>query len=259
MPRLCFITEFDGTAFAGFQSQENGRAVQNVLESALAELFKEKIRLTGCSRTDAGVHARCHLSHADVPFVIPEDRFPLAMNALLPDDVAVKRAFYVRDDFSARFSINGKRYIYRIYVSPTRDPFLDRYAYYCPLMPDVEAMKRAANAFAGEHDFRAFCAAGGSQKTYVRRLHKVAVRTAGEDPLQIEIEVSGEAFLYNMVRIIAGTLLYVGQGKIPADGIGEVIEKGDRSLAGKTLSAKGLTLEEVYFDELSARAQPIFP
>lgn len=259
MPRLCFITEFDGTAFAGFQSQENGRAVQDVLESALAELFKEKIRLTGCSRTDAGVHARFHLSHADVPFVIPEDRFPLAMNALLPDDVAVKRAFYVRDDFSARFSINGKRYIYRIYVSPTRDPFLDRYAYYCPLMPDVEAMKRAAKAFAGEHDFRAFCAAGGSQKTYVRRLHKVAVRTAGEDPLQIEIEVSGEAFLYNMVRIIAGTLLYVGQGKIPADGIGEVIEKGDRSLAGKTLSAKGLTLEEVYFDELSARAQPIFP
>ena len=253
MPRLCFITEFDGTGFAGFQSQENGRAVQDVLESALAELFKEKIRLTGCSRTDAGVHAKCHLSHADVPFVIPEEKFPLAMNALLPDDVAVKRAFYVRDDFSARFSINGKRYIYRIYVSPTRDPFLDRYAYYCPVMPDVEAMKKAAEAFAGEHDFRAFCAAGGSQKTYVRRLHGVSVRTAGEDPLQIEIEVSGEAFLYNMVRIIAGTLLYVGQGKIPADEIRDIIEKGDRSLAGKTLSAKGLTLEEVYFDEPSAR------
>ena len=254
MPRLCFITEFDGTAFAGFQSQENGRAVQDVLESALAELFKEKIRLTGCSRTDAGVHARCHLSHADVPFVIPEDKFPLAMNALLPDDVAVKRAFYAKDDFSARFSINGKRYIYRIYVSPTRDPFLDRFSYYCPVMPDVEAMKEAAKAFAGEHDFRAFCAAGGSQKTYVRRLHEVSVRTSGNDPLQIEIEVKGEAFLYNMVRIIAGTLLYVGQGKIPADGISGVIEKGDRSLAGKTLAAKGLTLEEVYFDEQAARA-----
>ena len=254
MPRLCFITEFDGTAFAGFQSQENGRAVQDVLESALCELFKEKIRLTGCSRTDAGVHARCHLSHADVPFVIPEDKFPLAMNALLPDDVAVKRAFYAKEDFSARFSIKGKKYIYRIYVSPTRDPFLDRYAYYCPVMPDVEAMKRAAKAFAGEHDFRAFCAAGGSQKTYVRRLNEVSVRSFGEDPLQIEIEVRGEAFLYNMVRIIAGTLLYVGQGKIPEDGIGEVIEKGDRSLAGKTLSAKGLTLEEVYFDEENARA-----
>ena len=228
--------------------------MQDVLESALCELFKEKIRLTGCSRTDAGVHARCHLSHADVPFVIPEDKFPLAMNALLPDDVAVKRAFYAKEDFSARFSIKGKKYIYRIYVSPTRDPFLDRYAYYCPVMPDVEAMKQAAKAFAGEHDFRAFCAAGGSQKTYVRRLNEVSVRSFGEDPLQIEIEVRGEAFLYNMVRIIAGTLLYVGQGKIPEDGIGEVIVKGDRSLAGKTLSAKGLTLEEVYFDEENARA-----
>ena len=254
MPRLCFITEFDGTDFAGFQSQENGRAVQDVLESALCELFKEKIRLTGCSRTDAGVHARCHLSHADVPFVIPEDKFPLAMNALLPDDVAVKRAFYAKDDFSARFSIKGKRYIYRIYVSPTRDPFLDRFAYYCPVMPDVKAMEQAARAFAGEHDFRAFCAAGGSQKTYVRRLNEVSVRTCGEDPLQIEIEVRGEAFLYNMVRIIAGTLLYAGQGKIPAGSVSGIIEKGDRSLAGKTLPAKGLTLEEVFFDEQAARA-----
>ena len=254
MPRLCFITEFDGTDFAGFQSQENGRAVQDVLERALCELFKEKIRLTGCSRTDAGVHARCHLSHADVPFVIPEDKFPLAMNALLPDDVAVKRAFYAKDDFSARFSIKGKRYIYRIYVSPTRDPFLGRFAYYCPVMPDVKAMEQAARAFAGEHDFRAFCAAGGSQKTYVRRLNEVSVRTSGEDPLQIEIEVKGEAFLYNMVRIIAGTLLYAGQGKIPADSLSGIIEKGDRSLAGKTLPAKGLTLEEVFFDEQAARA-----
>lgn len=248
MPRLCFITEFDGTGFAGFQSQENGRAVQDVLESALAEIYKEKIRLTGCSRTDAGVHARCHLSHADVPFVIPEEKFPLAMNALLPDDVAVKRAFYVRDDFSARFSIKGKRYIYRIYVSRTRSPMLDRFACYCPVMPDVEAMKKAAKAFAGEHDFRAFCAAGGSQKTYVRRLTEVSVRASGSDPLMIEIEVSGEAFLYNMVRIIAGTLLYVGQGKISADEIESIIDTGDRSLAGKTLPAKGLTLEEVFFD-----------
>lgn len=109
MPRLALITEFDGTEFSGFQSQKNGRAVQDVLETALGTLFKEDIRLTGCSRTDAGVHARCHLSHADVPFVIPEDKVPMAMNALLPDDVAVKEAFYAREDFSARFDIKGKR------------------------------------------------------------------------------------------------------------------------------------------------------
>ena len=247
MPRIAFITEFDGTDFAGFQSQENARAVQDVLEKALAELYKKDIRLTGCSRTDAGVHAKCHLSHADVPFVIPEDKFPLAMNALLPEDVAVKRSFYVRDDFSARFDIKGKRYIYRIYSSPTRSPLLDRNAYYCPVFPDVAKMKKAAEYFAGEHDFAAFCAAGGSQKTTVRRLFGVRVDASGKDPCQIEIEVSGEAFLYNMVRIIAGTLLYAGQGKIDPDEVEQIIADGDRSRAGKTLPAKGLTLEEVFF------------
>ena len=246
MPRIAFITEFDGTDFAGFQSQENARAVQDVLEKALAELYKTDIRLTGCSRTDAGVHARCHLSHADVPFVIPEDRFPLAMNALLPEDVAVKKSFYVSEDFSARFDIKGKRYIYRIYSSPVRSPLLDRFCYYCPVTPDIAKMKTAAEFFAGEHDFAAFCATGGSQKTTVRRLFGVKVSSSGEDPKIIEIEVSGEAFLYNMVRIIAGTLLYVGQGKIEPEEVGKIIEKGDRSLAGKTLPAKGLTLEEVF-------------
>jgi len=246
MPRIAFITEFDGTDFAGFQSQENARAVQDVIEKALEELYKTKIRLTGCSRTDAGVHAKCHLSHADVPFVIPEDRFPLAMNALLPEDVAVRKSFYVADDFSARFDIRGKRYIYRIYSSPARSPLLDRYAYYCPVMPDIGRMKKAAEFFAGEHDFAAFCAAGGSQKTTVRRLFGVNVSASGKDPCLIEIEVAGEAFLYNMVRIIAGTVLYAGQGKMDPEDICTVIEKGDRSLAGKTLPARGLTLEEVY-------------
>lgn len=246
MPRIAFITEFDGTGFAGFQSQENARAVQDVIETALEELYKTKIRITGCSRTDAGVHARCHLSHADVPFVIPEEKFPLAMNALLPEDVAVKKSFYVSDDFSARFDIKGKRYIYRIYSSPTRSPLHDRNAYYCPVMPDVPKMKTAAQYFAGEHDFAAFCAAGGSQKTTVRRLFEVKVDSSGHDPCLIEITVSGEAFLYNMVRIIAGTLLYVGQGKILPDEVKNIIEGCDRSLAGKTLPAKGLTLEEVY-------------
>lgn len=249
MPRIAFITEFDGTDFAGFQSQENARAVQDVIEKALEELYKAKIRLTGCSRTDAGVHAKCHLSHADVPFVIPEDKFPLAMNALLPDDVAVKRSFYVSDDFSARFDIKGKRYIYRIYSSPTRSPLLDRNAYYCPIRPDIAKMQKAAEYFAGEHDFAAFCATGGSQKTTIRRLFGVRVSDKGDDPCRIEIEVSGEAFLYNMVRIIAGTLLYVGQGKIDPDEVKDIIANCDRSMAGKTLPAKGLTLEEVFLPD----------
>ena len=253
MPRLALITEFDGTLFAGFQSQKNGRAVQDVLETALATLFKEDIRLTGCSRTDAGVHARCHLSHADVPFVIPEDKFPLAMNAILPDDVAVKRAFYVRDDFSARFDINGKRYVYRIYSAHNPSPLHARYSYFCPNELDMEAMKTAASFFAGEHDFEAFCAVGGSQKTYVRRLTSVEVRKSNGCDEMIEIEVKGEAFLYNMVRIIAGTILEAGMGRIPADSVGEIIESRERKRARRTLPACGLTLEEVLFDEADAR------
>ena len=253
MPRLALITEFDGTLFAGFQSQKNGRAVQDVLETALATIFKEDIRLTGCSRTDAGVHARCHLSHADVPFVIPEDKFPLAMNAILPDDVAVKRAFYVRDDFSARFDINGKRYVYRIYSAHNPSPLHARYSYFCPNELDIQAMKTAASFFAGEHDFEAFCAVGGSQKTYVRRLTSVEVRKSNGCDEMIEIEVKGEAFLYNMVRIIAGTILEAGMGRIPADSVGEIIESRERKRAGRTLPACGLTLEEVLFDEADAR------
>ena len=253
MPRLALITEFDGTLFAGFQSQKNGRAVQDVLETALATLFKEDIRLTGCSRTDAGVHARCHLSHADVPFVIPEDKFPLAMNAILPDDVAVKRAFYVRDYFSARFDIKGKRYVYRIYSAHNPSPLHARYSYFCPNELDMEAMKTAASFFAGEHDFEAFCAVGGSQKTYVRRLTSVEVRKSNGCEEMIEVEVKGEAFLYNMVRIIAGTILEAGMGKIPADSVGDIIESRERKRAGRTLPACGLTLEEVLFDEADAR------
>ena len=171
------------------------------------------------------------------------------MNALLPDDVAVKKSFYVSDDFSARFDIKGKRYIYRIYSSPTRSPLLDRNAYYCPIRPDIAKMQKAAEYFTGEHDFAAFCATGGSQKTTVRRLFGVKVYDKGDDPCQIKIEVSGEAFLYNMVRIIAGTLLYVGQGKIEPDEVKDIIANCDRSMAGKTLPAKGLTLEEVFLPD----------
>jgi tRNA pseudouridine38-40 synthase len=175
------------------------------------------------------------------------------MNAILPDDVAVKRAFYVRDDFSARFDINGKRYVYRIYSAHNPSPLHARYSYFCPNELDMEAMKTAASFFAGEHDFEAFCAVGGSQKTYVRRLTSVEVRKSNGCDEMIEIEVKGEAFLYNMVRIIAGTILEAGMGRIPADSVGEIIESRERKRAGRTLPACGLTLEEVLFDEADAR------
>lgn len=245
MPTVALTLEFDGTNFVGWQIQDNGRSVQEVVQQALTTLYKQEIKIQGCSRTDSGVHARGLVCSGEVPFIIPAEKLPLACNALLPDDVSVVKAVYVKDDFNARFDSLGKRYIYRIYHGPTRRPLIGRYTYYTSYHLDIEAMRKAAACFAGEHDFAAFCAVGGSQKTTVRRLHSVTIL---ERDNIVEIEVKGEAFLYNMVRIIAGTLLYVGTGKIKASDIPSIIDSCDREKAGKTLPPEGLTLEEVYYN-----------
>lgn len=247
MPAVALIIEFDGTDYVGWQIQDNGRSVQEEIQTALSTLYKEDIKVTGSSRTDAGVHARGLVCSAKVPFIIPIDRLPLACNALLPEDIAVISAYEVNEDFNARFNSEGKRYIYRLMHGTVRHPLKSRYSHFVTGRLDVEAMQKAAPYFEGEHDFAAFCAAGGSQNTTIRRLEKVEVRADSSTGL-IEIEVKGEAFLYNMVRIIAGTLLYVGQGKIAPDKIPEVIASCDRERAGKTLPPEGLTLEEVYYD-----------
>ena len=247
MPTVALVIEFDGTDFVGWQYQDNGRSVQDEIQKALTTLYKEKIKVTGSSRTDAGVHAKGLVCSAIVPFIIPREKLPLACNALLPEDVAVKEARYVKDGFNARFDSLGKRYIYRICFGAIRSPLKRRFAHFVAGNIDVEAMRKAAPYFEGEHDFAAFCASGGSQNTTVRKLENVSVSFNETDGL-IEIEVRGEAFLYNMVRIIAGTLLYVGQGKIAPDDVPTVIDSCDRKKAGKTLPAEGLTLEEVYYD-----------
>lgn len=246
--RVLLTCEYDGTDFVGFQHQENQRSVQDELSKALYAVFGEEIAVTGCSRTDSGVHARGHVSHCDVPIKIPEDRLPYAINSFLPSDLAVKKAMYVRDDFSARFDNNGKRYCYRIYKGAVRSPLISRYSYHAPYNLDISKMQKAATYFAGEHDFAAFCAVGGSQMTTVRKLNYVKVSVSPMNSDLIEIEVSGEAFLYNMVRIIAGTVFEVGIGKINPDDISDIISSCDRKRAGKTLPACGLTLEEVYLD-----------
>lgn len=249
MPDIALFCEYDGTDFVGYQVQNNGRSVQEELNKAVSALYKQEIKVTGCSRTDAGVHARYHVSSLSVPFYIPSDRIPLALGALLPADLSVWAARYTVPGFNARFDSAGKRYIYRIYSSPVRHPMLDRYAYHTAYKPDIHAMQVAARYFAGEHDFAAFCASGGTQNTTVRRIHYVEVRESADIPGLIEIEVSGEAFLYNMVRIIAGTILYAGIAKINPESIPHIIESRERALAGKTLPAEGLSLEEVFYDD----------
>ncbi len=244
--KIALVCEYDGTDFVGYQIQDNGRSVQGELNKAVSALYKQDIKVTGSSRTDSGVHALGHVSSLEVPFYIPEDKIPFALNSLLPPDLSVKKAYYVVDDFNARFDSLGKRYIYRLYSAPVRSPMNSRYAHYINFTPDIKRMQEAAAYFAGEHDFKAFCASGGTQTTTVRKLFSVNV-FARKNGI-IEIEVQGEAFLYNMVRIIAGTLLYVGIGKLNPEDMNMLFTSGDRKLAGKTLPPEGLTLEEVYYN-----------
>ncbi|MBO4636447.1 MAG: tRNA pseudouridine(38-40) synthase TruA [Clostridiales bacterium] len=252
---LAIVTEYDGTAFVGFQIQSNGRSVQEVLNGALSKLYKTEINITGCSRTDSGVHARGHVSSLNVPFYIPEEKIPLAVNQFLPDDVCVRKAFYTKEGFSARFDSLGKRYIYRIYTGDVRSPLHARYSYFTSYRPDMDLMREAASVMVGEHDFAAFCASGSSAVTTVRKINSVDVRYSPCDPDLIEIEVIGEAFLYNMVRIMAGTILYAGIGKISKEDIKDALTSPSRAKTGKTLPPQGLTLEEVYYgDDIRAQS-----
>ncbi len=247
MIRMAILTEYDGTDFSGFQRQNNGRSVQQVLEKALGTLYGRPVSIYGCSRTDAGVHARAHVSHADVPFLIPPEKLPLAMNTLLPEDVSVLEAAVVTGDFHARFSSQGKEYVYRIWNSSIR-PAMDRkYIAHVPGRLDRAAMMTAAAALEGRHDFSAFFAQTDKYVNPVRTMDKIRVSCTEDSPL-VEITVRGKSFLYNMVRILAGTIGYAGQGKIDPMIIEELIEGKDRRYAGKTMPARGLTLEKVFYD-----------
>lgn len=245
--RIALLVEYDGTDFSGFQIQKNGRSVQQVLEDALLALFGKPCRIFGCSRTDAGVHARGHVSHVDVPFLIPIEKLPIAMNANLPDDCSVLDAMIVSPEFHARFDAVGKKYIYRIDNNRTKPCMDRRFATHVPGDLNIKKMIEAAGKLEGNLDFSAFYAKDERQINPVRTMQEVKVE---RNPVtgQIEITVVGKSFLYNMVRIIAGTLVYVGQGKISPDGIEEILSGRDRRKAGKTMPAKGLTLEKVYYE-----------
>lgn len=245
--RIALLVEYDGTDFSGFQFQKNGRSVQQSLEEALLALFGVPCRIYGCSRTDAGVHARGHVSHADVPFLIPVDKLPLAMNANLPEDVSVLECTIVSNEFHARFNATGKKYIYRINNNRAKPCIDRRFSAHIPGELNLDKMVEAARKFEGRMDFSAFYARDERQMNPVRTMQEVKVEKNPESGL-IEISVTGKSFLYNMVRIIAGTLVYVGQGKIEPDRIEDIFEGKDRRLAGKTMPAKGLTLEKVYYD-----------
>lgn len=238
---------YDGTAYHGFQRQENGLTVQECLETAVKKLTGEKVNIIGCGRTDAGVHAINYTANFLSDTKIPAERIPLALNAYLPPDIRVFAAEDAKDDFHARFSATGKTYVYKIVTGNVYNVFLKNYSWFYPGKLDVAEMKKGAAHFLGTHDFKAFMAAGSPRKTTVRTIKELTVTQKGED--EIEIEITADGFLYNMVRIIAGTLLYVGCGKIKESEIPSIIESGDRTRAALTAPPEGLALKETYYKQ----------
>lgn len=249
MKNIAVKIMYDGAMYHGWQFQNNGITVQERIETVLAEITGEKVSVTGCSRTDAGVHALEYIFNFKSDTKIPVERLPYAINNHLADDsISATDAWYEADDFNSRFSSVGKRYIYKIWNSTIQNPFTSKYTWFVPYNLDVEKMKLAAKEFCGTYDFSAFMAAGGSQKTTVRTIRDCEVRRSREWNEQIEIEVEADAFLYNMVRIIAGTLVEVGVGRISENAIKDIITSCDRRRAGMTAPPEGLFLKKVFYE-----------
>ena len=236
--------EYDGTSYCGWQIQPNGITVQEELEKALEKLTGKKVKVVGSGRTDAGVHASGQVASFVTDFTMPAERFAYALNTLLPQDIRVVKSQEEKDGFSARFSAKKKTYSYTYYESEFIRPLLDRYAERVNGILDEKAMQLAGEYLVGKHDFKCFLASNSQVKDTVREIYDFKVVRKGE---KITFFITGNGFLYNMVRIIAGTLLEVGQGKIPPQKMQEILLSQKRNSAGKTLSAKGLTLISVEY------------
>ncbi len=243
MKRVLLKIAYDGTNYHGWQLQNNAVTVAQTLEESLEKLLGVKTSVTGCSRTDTGVHADEFYCHLDCNDNIPEKAFLLGLNAILPDDIAVKDAFAVADDFHARFNAKSKTYIYKMYVGLT-DPFLSRYALRLDNHPNLELMNDFCNKLIGTHDFVAFSSSRRTVKTTVRTISECYV-TKKEN--EYFLTVSGNGFLYNMVRIIAGTALAVGYKSLLPSCADEALKTGDRTKLGNTAAPCGLFLHKVEY------------
>jgi tRNA pseudouridine38-40 synthase len=235
---------YDGTAYAGWAPQRETRTVHSVVTGAIHALDPRASLPRGTSRTDAGVHADGQLATFDATLVIPPRGWVLALNQHLPDDVCVRRARAVAPGFNPRFAARGKRYRYRVLLDRIRDPRWTNRAWRIGWPLDLERLARAARHFEGTHDFAAFRSSHDPRSDTVRTMTRVAVE-AGEDPRIVGIVVEGSSFLYNMVRIMVGTLMDVARGKLSEDAVVLALAGKSRALAGTTAPAHGLTLEHV--------------
>ena len=239
---------YDGTNYCGFQVQPNGRSVAQTFQDGLEAVLGCRPDIKGCSRTDAGVHALGFMLNFHADTRIPVEKLPLALNQHLPPDIRVLAARVVPEDFHARYAAHTKTYLYRIHNSPIDSPFDEKYYTRVPRRLDTAKMNTAARRFVGKHDFLALCAAGSSAAAHgdtVRTITACGVERKGDE---VEITVTADGYLYNMVRILAGTLCEVGAGRMQPEAIPGILASRDRHKAGPTLPAKGLFLKSVEYD-----------
>jgi len=235
---------YDGSRYHGWQIQKSEVTVAGTLQAALSQLCDHPVKIHGCGRTDAGVHAELYCANFKTSSAIPPDRFPLALNSLLPPDIAVQNAMQVSDEFDANISCIKKEYTYRIFNSRIRNPFYSSRAYFYPQNLDVDIMKAASQHFVGTHDFAALRSVGTKTKTTVRTVFWYEIE---KNENIVEFRACADGFLYNMARAMVGTLLYVSEGKIPPDALPNLLLQKNRSLAGPTAPPEGLYLTNIWY------------
>lgn len=246
MRNIALFLTYDGTAYHGWQVQKKDITIGRTMEEAAAKIVGHAVKMTGCGRTDAGVHARKYVANFRTTSTIPVERLPYAMNTHLPEDIVVTDAMEVHEDFNAIGSCIRKEYTYLIYNSRIRDPFFVNRAWFYPKHLDEKIMQQAASAFVGTHDFAAVRSVGTDVKSTVRTVYYYEVERKGD---LIELRVCANGFLYNMARAMAGTVVYAAEGKIKPEEISALLESGNRTAAGPTVPPGGLYMTKLWYDD----------
>lgn len=245
MQRIKLTVAYDGTNYAGWQIQKNALAIEEVLNKAISDLTGEEIVVIGASRTDSGVHALGNVAVFDTESRIPGEKFSYALNQRLPQDIKIVDSKTVDQDFHPRYCDTRKIYRYDIFNRKFENPLLRLYSHFVYYDVDIEKMKMAARYLVGEHDFKSFCTSKTQVESTVRTIYRIDISKIGD---MISVEIEGNGFLYNMVRIIVGTLLKVGMNFYPPEYVLEILEAKDRGKAGPKAPAKGLTLVEIIYE-----------
>ena len=249
MRNIALTLQYHGTSYHGWQRQKNAMTVQQTVEEAIFAVTGENSTVHGCGRTDAGVHALEYVCNFRSPAKLPIERVPHALNAQLPDDICCLSAYDAEPEFHARFSATGKKYVYKILNRDTRDVFLKDLAWQIKYPLDIDIIRQACVPFVGTHDFAAFCAVGGTVKETTRTIYSLDASRQGD---VISIEVEGNGFLYNMVRIVVGTLVYAANGKIDVNDIADIISGKNRCVAGITAPPHGLYMAKAMYGTTAA-------